>query len=89
LGQFVNILRYRKFSEGWFSADYLHRGNILKRKKLFLILLILITPLAGLEAKVKTLRVALVQMESKMEILSLILVMLQNLSIKLLLKGLN
>jgi len=37
----------------------------LKRNKIFLVLLILITPLTGLEAKVKNLRVAVVQMESK------------------------
>jgi N-carbamoylputrescine amidase len=37
----------------------------LKRKIIFLVLLILITPLTGLEAKVETLRVAVVQMESK------------------------
>ena len=37
----------------------------MKRYKLFLVLLILITPFTGLEAKVKTLRVAVVQMESK------------------------
>ena len=37
----------------------------MKRNKILFVLLILITPLAGLEAKVKTLRVAVVQMESK------------------------